>query len=78
MNSALQCLSNTWPFTSFFLGKHFMSEINEDNVLGSRGELVFNYVNFLSNAWVKEKDNYSPNQLKRCVGNINIMVTHLH
>lgn len=35
MNSALQCLSNTWPLTKYFLDDHFKSEINMDNPLGT-------------------------------------------
>jgi len=37
MNSALQCLSNSWPLTNYFLQKHFINEINEDNPLGTKG-----------------------------------------
>jgi ubiquitin carboxyl-terminal hydrolase 4/11 len=35
MNSALQCLSNTWPLTKYFLGAHFKDEINMVNPLGT-------------------------------------------
>lgn len=35
MNSALQCLSNTFALTKYFLDKHFVSEINKENPLGS-------------------------------------------
>ena len=40
MNSALQCLSNTWPLTRYFLDQHFREEINYDNPLGTKGELA--------------------------------------
>lgn len=40
MNSALQCLSNTWPLTRYFLDEHFREEINYDNPLGTKGELA--------------------------------------
>lgn len=35
MNSALQCLSNTWPLTKYFLENHFVNEINYNNALGT-------------------------------------------
>ena len=35
MNSALQCLSHTMALTEYFLGGHFIPEINKDNALGS-------------------------------------------
>jgi len=43
MNTALQGLSNTWPFNNYFLEKLFLNEINMDNVLGTKGELVYHY-----------------------------------
>lgn len=35
MNSALQCLSNTWPLTQYFLGCYFKNEVNMTNALGT-------------------------------------------
>ena len=43
MNSALQCLSNTWILTKYFLECHFKKEINKDNPLGTSGALAFHY-----------------------------------
>jgi ubiquitin carboxyl-terminal hydrolase 4/11/15 len=43
MNSAIQCLSNTWSLTKYFLDGNFVSEINNDNPLGTSGVLAYNY-----------------------------------
>jgi ubiquitin carboxyl-terminal hydrolase 4/11/15 len=40
MNSALQCLSNVWPLTRYFLDLHFRKEVNENNPLGTKGVLA--------------------------------------
>jgi ubiquitin carboxyl-terminal hydrolase 4/11/15 len=43
MNSALQCLSNTWELTKHFLERRYVEEINIDNPLGSKGKLAEKY-----------------------------------
>ena len=58
MNSALQCLSNAWPLTKYFLEKHFTSEINFNNPLGTNGVLLFHYSKLLNELWNKENDVY--------------------
>lgn len=68
MNSALQCLSNTWPLTNYFLQKHFIEEINENNPLGTKGVLAFHYAKLLNELWNKDSDTYTPNLLKRVIG----------
>lgn len=35
MNSALQCLSNTFELTSYFLTREFEKDVNKDNPLGA-------------------------------------------
>lgn len=60
MNSALQCLSNTWALTKFFLDKHFAGEINESNPLGTKGILVYWYAKLMNELWNKENDTFSP------------------
>ena len=73
MNSALQCLSNTWPLTKYFLDKHFIHEINKDNPLGSKGEIVGQYSRLLNEIWNKDSDVFSPSQLKKVIGIQNQM-----
>jgi ubiquitin carboxyl-terminal hydrolase 4/11/15 len=73
MNSALQCLSNTWPLTAYFLGCHFKSEVNMVNPLGTQGKLAFQYARLLNELWNKGSDTFSPNSLKNAVGEKNTM-----
>jgi ubiquitin carboxyl-terminal hydrolase 4/11/15 len=40
MNSALQCLSNTYELTSYFLTNEFEKDINSQNPLGARNIFV--------------------------------------
>jgi ubiquitin C-terminal hydrolase len=74
MNSALQCLSNTWPLATYFLDKLFINEINETNPLGTKGVLAFHYAKLLNEMWNKDSDVFSPGVFKREVGKQNAMV----
>ena len=40
MNSSLQCLSNCWELTKYFLDERFKADLNENNPLGTEGRLV--------------------------------------
>jgi len=73
MNTALQCLSNTLPLTQYFLLKKFIPDINNDNVLGSNGEIVFSYIKTLTTLWAKDVSSFSPNMMKRAAGKMNAM-----
>ncbi len=73
MNSALQCLSNVWPLTRYFLDLHFRSEVNENNPLGTKGVLAAQYARLLHELWNKENDTFSPTQLKKEIGKKNPM-----
>ena len=35
MNSALQCLSNTYDLTDYFINNNFVCDLNTDNPLGT-------------------------------------------
>ena len=74
MNSALQCLSNTYALTKYFLNGHFVNEINQTNALGTQGKLAFQYSSLLNELWYKTKDCYTPYALKRQIGKTNPMV----
>lgn len=52
MNSSLQCLSATIPLTDYFLGYNYRSEINQKNILGTRGEVVVAYAELLKQLWL--------------------------
>ena len=51
MNSALQCLSNTFDLTKYFLYKYFENDINRGNKLGSNGSIANEYYNLIKSMW---------------------------
>ncbi len=73
MNSALQCLSNTWALTKYFLDEHFKEEVNYNNPLGTKGELASQYARLLNELWNKSNDVYTPSHLKKILGEKNPM-----
>ena len=64
MNSSLQCLSNTIPLTDYFLGYDFRGEINHDNFLGTKGELVTSYAELTKHLWLGSNASYQPKGFK--------------
>lgn len=51
MNSSLQCLSNCWELTKYFLDERFKHDLNENNPLGTSGRLVQAYAKLLNEMW---------------------------
>ena len=74
MNSALQCLSNTFALTKYFLERRFMADINTTNILGSKGKLAKEYANLLTNLWFNTNETFSPYLIKSRVSDRNQMV----
>ena len=74
MNSALQCISNTYGLTKYFLEKRFVKEINKVNPLGSKGKLAEKYASLLRNLWINKSSVYSPYGIKSAVAQINSIV----
>lgn len=56
MNSTLQCLSATYPFTSIFLDGSFKRAINLYNPLGTKGNLAVAFAELLKALW---EENYT-------------------
>lgn len=77
MNSALQCLSNCYAVTEYFLQKAHVKELKlfeqlgRSNPLSSEGRMAKNYGYFLKNLWMNSNSPFSPYQLKSCVGKKN-------
>lgn len=74
MNSALQCLSNTFALTKYFLEKRYILDINTQNILGSKGKIAKEYANLLINLWFNSSDTFSPYLIKSRVSDINHIV----
>ena len=68
LNSSLQCLSATIPFTDYFLGFNYRSEINTDNFLGTGGKLVVAYAELMKKMWLGDKSVAEPKDFKQQIG----------
>ena len=65
MNSALQCLSNCYELTKYFLLDYYINDINPDNKLGSGGQVTTIYRKLLEDLWNSEEDYINPSYFKR-------------
>ncbi|OLY83986.1 putative ubiquitin carboxyl-terminal hydrolase 12 [Smittium mucronatum] len=68
MNSAFQCMSNTWQLTEYFLSNTFKHEINKTNTLGTHGSLAFAYDSLLKELWESGSRSFAPRDIKRVIG----------
>lgn len=59
---------------NYFLKEAFKNEINFDNVMGSKGEVVTRFAELLNSLWNKSKSiSLSPSRLKNAIGKANSM-----
>ncbi|CAD8074353.1 unnamed protein product [Paramecium primaurelia] len=73
MNSGTQCLSNTYSLTEYFLSNKYFEEINEDNPLGTKGQLVRKFGSLLKKLWCGDKNIVIPTSFKKAVGQFQPM-----
>lgn len=73
MNSSIQCLSNTFALTQYFLQEFYKNEINSDNVLGTGGKLAVQFARLLNELWNEESPVVTPWSFKKIVGNFQPM-----
>lgn len=73
MNSSIQCLSNSYALTKYFLDEKFKDELNLDNVLGTGGKLAVQYARLLNELWNEEAPVVTPWSFKKVVGNFQPM-----
>ena len=64
MNSALQCLSNCFQLTKYFLSDLYLNEINTENELGTQGKIVKAYTNLLKQLWKGEDEYIYPDEFR--------------
>ena len=69
MNSSIQCLSNTYELTKYFLDMRFKHDINSSNPLGTEGRLVKAYAQLLNEMWNGEDPVVRPSMFKKVLGN---------
>ena len=63
MNSSLQCLSNTYDLTKYFLMNLYENDINFANNFGTQGTITLNYYKLIYNLWYGNEDIFSPEKL---------------
>jgi ubiquitin C-terminal hydrolase len=68
MNSGLQCLSNTYELTKYFLFNCYKKDINVDNPLGMKGRLACSYAELVKEMWMESSGRTAPHNLKQVVG----------
>jgi len=73
MNTSLQCLSNCYELTEYFLKDLFKKDINKDNPIGTGGDLASSYASLLKNLWYGSSTVYSPWAFKRAIGGFQSM-----
>lgn len=71
MNSSLQCLSNCYELTRYFLEERFKPDLNVENPLGTAGRLVQAYAKLLHEMWNQEDSVVRPHMFKRILGEYN-------
>lgn len=73
MNSGIQCLSNCIELTNYFLKDFYKKDINEVNPIGRKGMVANAYAEVMQNLWYGTRSDYSPNFLKRQIGEFQSM-----
>lgn len=73
MNSSIQCLSNTYSLTKYFLKEKFKEDLNTTNVLGMKGKLAVQFARLLNEIWNDEAPVVTPWSFKKVVGNFQPM-----
>ena len=64
MNSGLQCLSNCYDLTKYFLLDLYENDINLDNKLGSGGKIAAIYRKLLEDLWKGDENAINPSYFK--------------
>ncbi|TKY89123.1 hypothetical protein EX895_001654 [Sporisorium graminicola] len=64
MNSALQCLSNTYELQQYFVSGAYKEELNTDNPLGMGGAIADAFGNLVSNIWNGQGGSFWPREFK--------------
>ena len=71
MNTSLQCLSNCWELTNYFLQEKYRKDINLKNPIGFQGKICRIYANVLQNLWLGSKNEYAPRNFKQIIDTLN-------
>ena len=66
MNSALQCLSNTWPLTEYLINNDWEETLNTVST-ASEGRLICEYYILLQKIWIENNNAVNPNDVKKAI-----------
>lgn len=74
MNSSLQCLSNTYQLTKFYLEGKYKSLIEREikNPLGTEGRIVMSYAKLINEMWMGDSPVLRPINFKTILGQYNV------
>lgn len=74
MNSSIQCISNTFELTEYFLQRRYKSLIEREykNPLGTEGRIVQAWAKLLGEMWKGTSKVVRPDLFKRILGQYNI------
>ena len=76
MNSVLQCLSATVPFTRFFTDGRWQNEVNMLNALGTKGELAGAFYHLLRDMWQGDLPYITPHGFRVCsIASLHLEIT---
>ncbi|THH02988.1 hypothetical protein EW145_g6625 [Phellinidium pouzarii] len=67
MNSTIQCLSATVPFSRFFTDGRWKSAVNMLNPLGSKGQLTSAFASILHDLWHQESPIITPYSFRKSI-----------
>ncbi|XP_062601497.1 ubiquitin carboxyl-terminal hydrolase 32-like isoform X2 [Saccostrea cucullata] len=68
MNAAVQCVSNTWPLTQYFIGGLHLFELNRSNPLGMKGHIAQRYGELVKDLWSGTSKTIAPLKLRWTIG----------
>lgn len=73
LNTSLQCISNCWELSNYFLKNHYKKDINKTNVLGTHGRVTRSFANLIKHLWYGEENLFTPTNFKLILENENEM-----
>ena len=65
MNTALQCISNCFELSNYFLYNHYKNHVNNSNNFGTHGVIAKSYAELVNNLWYGKESVFSPTTIKR-------------
>ena len=60
----MQCMSNVPLLTEYMLSDQWISEVNEENPLGNKGEIARSYAELVKTMWSGKYSNTEPRNFK--------------